>query len=106
MGELALFQPREALDAETRLADFIRHARDDLTVFGAELDWDAPTWQLRGVARVSGRSKSVLRVILGPSPEESAEQIDRTLRTARYPQRRLLQGLPALQVRACPTDEP
>ena len=65
MGELALFQPREALDAETRLAEFIRHARDDLTVFGAALDWDAPTWELRGVARVSGRSKSVLRVNWG-----------------------------------------
>ena len=65
MAELALFQPRDALDAETKLAEFIRHARDGLTVFGAELDWDAPAWQLRGVARVSGRSKSVLRVSWG-----------------------------------------
>ncbi len=64
MGELALFRPREALDAETRLADFIRHARDDLTVFGAELDWASPKWELRGVARVSGRPNK-LRVVWG-----------------------------------------
>ena len=76
MGELALFQPREALHAETRLADFIRHARDDLTVFGAELDWDAPTWQLCGVARVSGRSKSVLRVIWGHPPKKTPASIE------------------------------
>lgn len=62
MAELALFRPTEALDAETRLAEFIRHARDDLTVFGAELDWDAPRWELRGVARVSGCSKTAIRV--------------------------------------------
>ena len=65
MVELALFRPREALDAETRLANFILHARNDLTVFGAELDWDAPRWELRGVARVSGRSGGVRRVNWG-----------------------------------------
>ena len=64
MGELALFQPREALDAETRLAEFIRHARGDLTVFGAGLDWASPKWELRGVARVSGRPHK-LRVVWG-----------------------------------------
>ena len=64
MGELALFRPREELDAETRLADFIRHARDDLTVFGAELDWASPKWELRGVAKVSGRPNK-LRVVWG-----------------------------------------
>ena len=62
MGELALFRPAETLDADARLAGFIRHARDDLTVFGAGLDWDAPTWELRGVARVSGRGNTAIRV--------------------------------------------
>ena len=62
MGELALFRPAETLDAAARLAGFIRHARDDLTVFGASLDWDSPTWELRGVARVSGRGNTAIRV--------------------------------------------
>lgn len=76
MGELALFRPAEALDADARLAGFIRHARDDLTVFGAELDWDAPTWQLRGVARVSGHSKSVLRVNWGHPLKKAPTSIE------------------------------
>ncbi len=59
MGEPALFRPKPALDAEARVAGFIRHARDDLTVFGADLDWDAPRWTLHGVARVSGRDKPI-----------------------------------------------
>ncbi len=77
MGELALFRPAEALDADARLAGFIRHARDDLTVFGAELDWDAPRWELRGVARVSGRGKALLRVNWGhPSKKSSTSKAD------------------------------
>ena len=59
MGEPALFRPKPALDAEARVAGFIRHARDDLSVFGADLDWDAPRWTLHGVARVSGRGKPI-----------------------------------------------
>ena len=59
MGEPALFRPKPALDAEARVAGFIRHARDDLAVFGADLDWDAPRWTLHGVARVSGRDKPI-----------------------------------------------
>ena len=59
MGEPALFRPKPALDAEARVAGFIRHARADLTVFGADLDWDAPRWTLHGVARVSGRGKPI-----------------------------------------------
>ena len=55
MAELALFRPAEALSADERLAAFVHHARDDLTVFGADLDWNAPAWELRGVAKVSGR---------------------------------------------------
>ena len=64
MGELALFRSAAALSAEEKLAAFIRHARDDLTVFGSDLDWASPKWELRGVARVSGRPDK-LRVVWG-----------------------------------------
>ena len=73
MGELALFQPRDAFDARTRLAEFIRHSRDDLSVFGAGLDWDAPTWELSGVARVSGRGNAAIRVTWHHPFKKSAE---------------------------------
>jgi len=59
MGEPALFRPKPALAADARVAGFIRHAREDLAVFAADLDWDAPRWTLHGVARVSGRDKPV-----------------------------------------------
>ena len=64
MAELALFRPAEVLSAEAKLAGFIRHARDDLAVFGADLDWDAPRWELRGIAKASGRP-GTLRVAWG-----------------------------------------
>ena len=73
MGELALFRPAEALDADARLAGFIRHARDDLTVFGAGLDWDSPRWELRGVARVSGCGTAAIRVNWGHPLKKSAK---------------------------------
>ena len=75
MAELALFRPAEALSAEARLAEFIRYARDDLAVFGADLDWDAPTWELRGVAKVSGRPKT-LRVRWGHPLQKSPQSIE------------------------------
>ena len=75
MAELALFRPAEALSAEARLAEFIRYARDDLAVFGADLDWDAPTWELRGVAKVSGRPKT-LRVPWGHPLQKFPQSIE------------------------------
>ena len=65
MGELTLFRPNEAFDADARLAEFVRHARHGLAIFGADLDWDAASWELRGVARVSGRQAHALRVHWG-----------------------------------------
>lgn len=64
MGELALFRPKRALSAEARIAAFIRHAREELEVFGANLDWESPCWTLSDVARVSGRN-SAMRVHWG-----------------------------------------
>ena len=76
MGDLALFQPRDASDAKSRLAEFIRHARADLTVFGAGLDWHAPRWELRGVARVSGHGNSAIRVSWGHPLKKAPKSIE------------------------------
>lgn len=65
MPDVVLFQPGKGLRAEANLADFIRYARDDLAVFGVDLDWDSPRWELRGVARVSGRSTEPMSVNWG-----------------------------------------
>ncbi len=65
MPDVVLFQPGKGRRAEANLADFVRYARDDLAVFGADLDWDSPRWELRGVARVSGRNSDPIRVSWG-----------------------------------------
>ena len=65
MPDVVLFQPGKGLRADANLADFIRYAREDLAVFGGDLDWDSPRWELRGVARVSGRSTEPMSVNWG-----------------------------------------
>ncbi len=43
-GNLSHFSPKANLAASENLAEFIRMCRDDLTVFGAGLDWEAIAW--------------------------------------------------------------
>ncbi|WP_276964920.1 hypothetical protein [Metallibacterium scheffleri] len=50
MAEIVHFVPRAALDARDNLKEFIRVCRDELTVFGADLDWNANTWPQAGVS--------------------------------------------------------
>ena len=75
MAELALFRPAAALSADGRLAEFVRYARHDLVVFGADLDWDAPTWELRGVAKVSGRLQTA-RIAWGHPLKKSPNKVE------------------------------
>ncbi len=74
MPDVVLFQPRKGLRAEANLADFIRYARHELAVFGADLDWESPRWELRGVANVSGRQKT-LRVAWGHPLKKSPSSV-------------------------------
>lgn len=39
------FKPKESLSAAANLEAFIAKCRDDLTVFGANLDWNSVVWQ-------------------------------------------------------------
>lgn len=43
-AEIFQFKPKEALSAAENLKAFIAKCRDDLTVFGADLDWNAMIW--------------------------------------------------------------
>lgn len=44
VSEVVAFKPRHELEAEENLAEFIRLCREDLTVFGADLDWAESYW--------------------------------------------------------------
>jgi hypothetical protein len=45
MGQLIHFSPRTTLTAAENLREFIRMCRDELTVFGADLDWNSWKWE-------------------------------------------------------------
>lgn len=49
LTDIIQFVPRRNLAAQENLADFIRACRDELKVFGADLDWPANAWPQVGV---------------------------------------------------------
>lgn len=49
MEDIVLFEPKSGLDRGRNLANFISFCRYRLTVFGADLEWEAPCWP--GVTR-------------------------------------------------------
>ncbi|HHT1516435.1 TPA: integrase [Enterobacter hormaechei] len=44
MADIFLFKPKTTLTAAENLGAFISKCRDQLTVFGSDLNWDAPVW--------------------------------------------------------------
>ena len=44
MGEIFQFTPKSEVDAQSNVSEFIRRCRDDLSVFGEDLDWDNHSW--------------------------------------------------------------
>ena len=46
MADIYEFQPRAEFDAAGNLAGFIKSCREQLTVFGGDLDFDNPKWDL------------------------------------------------------------
>jgi hypothetical protein len=55
MGELVHFKPKKECDAAGNLKSFIKLCRDELTVFGADLDWDSMTWDISPYVYKPGR---------------------------------------------------
>lgn len=54
MANILLFTPRQQRDCKKNLDDFISMCRNQLTVFGADLDWCANTWPKVGNFTVIG----------------------------------------------------
>jgi len=44
VAEILLFTPKHERDCRQNLAEFVEMCRERLTVFGADLDWDADNW--------------------------------------------------------------
>ncbi|MDP3495732.1 MAG: integrase [Hyphomonadaceae bacterium] len=56
-GDVIYFSPRVELSALENLWGFIALARDRLTIFGRDLDWDAEIWDVTAAAHASGQGR-------------------------------------------------
>lgn len=62
MGDIVHFKPQAEVRAEKNLLDFIRLCKDELTVFGADLLWEANSWDVTaalGIKSKRGASRAV-----------------------------------------------
>jgi hypothetical protein len=50
LAEIIQFIPKRDVDARENLAEFIRRCRSELTVFGADLQWDENYWPTAGIS--------------------------------------------------------
>lgn len=84
MADLIPFVSRAGLAATANMEDFVRFCREELTVFGADLDFDAPTWDVTDFYHLRGTTCKLLLNFVeiaprpgrlgGPMPEPFARQ--------------------------------
>lgn len=60
MANLVPFIPQVNLAASTNMERFVSFCRDELTVFGVDLDFDAPTWDVTGYYHQRGKAHKIL----------------------------------------------
>jgi hypothetical protein len=90
MADPVPFIPKVNLAAAANMKEFVRFSRNELTVFGSNLDFDAPTWDVSGLYHLRGKQHRILlnfaqlaprKGIIGtPMPEPFAEQIKSYIR--------------------------
>lgn len=59
MADVIHFMPQNTLTAADNLNDFIRMCRDDLTIFGEDLDWSAWQWPGVNFTKIGVRSRGI-----------------------------------------------
>ena len=61
-GNIVLFRSRAELGAESNLREFVRFARDELTIFGHDLPFDDDSWDITSYLITSGKRINRRRV--------------------------------------------
>lgn len=56
MADIIQFVPKAGSEAGANVRDFIAKCRDELTIFGDDLDWDADVWDVTSEVEQRGRS--------------------------------------------------
>ncbi|WP_290922317.1 hypothetical protein [Halodesulfovibrio sp.] len=62
MPKILLFKPRHELGAQGNLDAFIAFARNDLTAFGSDLDFDSYVWDITKDIEIKGKGNQVHRI--------------------------------------------
>lgn len=62
MSNIILFKPRRELTAEQNLADFVSLCRDELTIFGVDLEFDMMSWDISADVKLKGKTNAVRAV--------------------------------------------
>lgn len=76
---MILFRPKAELDAAGNLTGFIESCRKGLTVFGADLDFDANVWDITDALGLKGHGRKRQRLVfsaLDTAPDQAAAWMD------------------------------
>lgn len=79
MSDVILFRPKAELDAAGNLAGFIECCRNDLTVFGADLNFDANVWDITDALGIRGHGRQRQRLVFSAMdtvPDQAAAWMD------------------------------
>lgn len=57
MTNIVLFKPRRELSAEKNLAAFVSFCRDELTIFGTDLDFENMSWDITKYVNLKGKDQ-------------------------------------------------
>lgn len=73
MAKVSVFKPKAELDAEANLRNFIEFARNELTVFGADLEFDANIWDISARSSLKARNTTASLHFTGYPSSSSAK---------------------------------
>lgn len=75
MSDVILFRPKAELDAAGNLAGFVESCRNGLTIFGADLDFDANVWDVTNALGLKGHGRTRQRLVFSAldAPPDQAE---------------------------------
>lgn len=79
MSDVILFRPKAELDAAGNLAGFVESCRNELTIFGADLDFEANIWDVTEALGLKGHGKKRQRLVfntLGADTDQAQTRMD------------------------------
>ena len=76
MADLIVFKPKAEIDAEANVAAFIQLCRSQLTIFGAELDFESDAWDVTKALALRARGKGRQRARFTQLSDEDETMVE------------------------------